>query len=307
MNDVNLKSKPKVLLLGSTGQLGQAIKQHCTEQALLLTELLTKQLDYLRIVQDLPVLSTIKPDIIINCAAYTAVDLAEQQHTACWQINHMAVAHLANYCRANNVLFIHFSTDYVFNGRKSSPYIEADLPDPLNQYGASKLAGEQAIVASGCRYIIIRTSWLYSQYGKNFYRTLQQLAHNGQPISVVTDQIGTPTHADELAGVVHTILRHAHRKTALKPGVYHYAGRKSQSWYQFAQDIMPTLHNPVPVLPITTADYIRQQQRRTAALQNAANPYECAAIRPANSALNSDKLRAWLATVATQPCTKRNE
>lgn len=261
-----------ILITGAAGQLGQHLCKALQNAGLKYTAANRQQLDICQHGQLTAIINTLRPTIIINCAAYTAVDLAETEPALCEAINHHAVANLAASCQQRNILLIHFSTDYVFDGTKLSRYTELDAPNPLNQYGKTKLAGEIAIRQSQCRHYIIRTSWLYSEIGRNFYTTMQQLSQQRQPVKVVTDQTGTPTHAAMLAGIIVKLIQ----PPLIPFGTYHCAGDDIMSWYQFAQRIFKQQASDTQLLPIFS------------------NEYPSAATRPTNSALSSKKLSTRL-------------
>jgi len=265
-----------IVVLGAAGQLGIAVCQALSKlqiayQAKTSTEL--NITDHNAVSQQL---ASIKPAIIINCAAYTNVALAEQEQTQCYAVNQHAVANLARCCKAQNALLIHFSTDYVFEGEKGSPYNEQDPPNPVNHYGASKLAGEQAIITADCQHYIIRTSWLYSTTGNNFYTTMQKLSKQPKTVRVVFDQLGAPTHVDELALLVTTLIQQYQSANALLNGIYHFCGDKTQSWYEFAQQIFKEAGSSTPLKAISTADYGADVKR------------------PRDSRLNTSKIKNWL-------------
>ena len=176
-----------------------------------------------------------KADVIVNCAAYTNVDRAEEDETAADLLNHRAVANLAAAARERGAVLIHMSTDYVFRGDKSTPYAEDDPTDPTGAYGRTKLAGERAIAESGCRYLIFRTAWLYSEFGNNFLRTMLRLTAERDSLSVVFDQVGTPTYAGDLARAIFEIVQG--RKYDGREGVYHFSDEGVCSWYDFARAI----------------------------------------------------------------------
>ncbi|WP_423186018.1 dTDP-4-dehydrorhamnose reductase [Alishewanella sp. d11] len=291
----------KIILLGAAGQLGQALCHQLNAAGLAFTGYTRQTLDITNANDLAKLFSQQAPQFIINCAAYTAVDLAETHKEQCWAINTLAVANLAKHCQAHDTVLLHFSTDYVFDGQKSTPYTEEDQPNPLNQYGLSKWAGEQAIQQSQCAHYIIRTSWLYSDYGKNFYTTMRQFAQQNRAVQVVDDQIGGPTHANNLALVVlnillqhseqqhmlnkHTLQKHRFQKPhpqsptspkVLAYGLYHYCDQPYLSWYQFAQQIYQAQQATALVSPISSQQY------------------GIAAKRPANSRLNCQLLQTWL-------------
>ncbi len=190
-------------------------------------------------------------DYCINCAAYTAVDKAESEKELAMSINATAVANLAAVCATYNSGFIHFSTDYVFNGRSGKAYAESDPTDPVNFYGYTKLEGEKAAILNNPASVIIRTSWVYSRHGKNFVKTMLRLFAEKSSIAVVADQMGTPTYAADLAAAVLQIIS----GEALRPGLYHYANQGIISWYDFATAIREITGSSCEVKAIDTADY----------------------------------------------------
>jgi dTDP-4-dehydrorhamnose reductase len=192
-----------------------------------------------------------KPDVVINCAAYTAVDQAEQARDIAFLINGEAVGVLAAISREFGARFIHISTDYVFQGNASLPYRETDATSPVNTYGASKLEGEEQAFRVNPDAIVVRTSWVYSSYGKNFVRTMIRLMNERKEISVVDDQIGSPTYAADLAEALFSI--------AIAPnapgGIYHFANKGVISWYQFARAIAAAIKTDCKVLPIPSSAF----------------------------------------------------
>lgn len=197
-------------------------------------------------------------DVVVNCAAYTAVDLAEDNEVQADLINHRAVALLAEACKRYDATLIHISTDYVFSGEADAPYNEECAPAPINAYGRTKLAGERAVTESGCKSIILRTSWLYSEYGRNFVKTMQSLMASRSEVRVVADQFGTPTYAGDLAEAITYIINSGQLG---KCGIYHYSNEGECSWYDFACEIARLSGNNCTVTPCTTADYPTKAQR----------------------------------------------
>ena len=194
-----------------------------------------------------------KVDVVVNCAAYTAVDLAEENAEVADRINHKAVAALAKVCKEHNATLIHISTDYIFDGNAAVPYKEDDTPAPLSVYGRTKLAGEKAIVESSCESIILRTSWLYSEFGRNFVKTMRGLMSTRPEIKVVADQFGTPTYAGDLAKAIVEIIESGQLS---KYGTYHYSNEGACSWYDFAVEIAKqSALRDCKITPCTTADY----------------------------------------------------
>tara|TARA_B100001173_G_C16011997_1_gene558140 strand:- start:86 stop:925 length:840 start_codon:yes stop_codon:yes gene_type:complete len=191
--------------------------------------------------------------VIINCAAYTAVDKAESEPELADAINHLAVANLAQIAKENNIKLIHISTDYVFDGTNYKPYVESDTPNPQSVYGKTKLDGELAMQKiNPSNSIIIRTSWVYSKFGNNFVKTMLRLAKIKDEISVVSDQIGSPTNAKDLAEVILTILPKINNNTV---EVFHYSNEGVCSWYDFAKAIFKIKGITIKVNPICSAQY----------------------------------------------------
>lgn len=191
--------------------------------------------------------------LVINCAAYTAVDLAEDNEAKADDINHKAVALLAESCKRHNATLIHISTDYIFSGDADTPYSEGAAPAPLNAYGRTKLAGERAIAESECRSIILRTSWLYSEFGRNFVKSMRDLTSTRSELKVVADQLGTPTYARDLAEAIVTIIESGQHD---KCGIYNYSNEGVCSWYDFAVEIARLSGNlECKIDPCTSAEY----------------------------------------------------
>ena len=242
----------KVLVTGGNGQLGQCLQDMAKHQ---------KELEF--DFQDLPSLditdssqvelyfSKNQFDYCINCAAYTAVDLAETQSELAYAVNAKGVKILAQLCHHHQVILIHISTDFVFDGQKRTPYSETDAPNPLGVYGSSKLQGEQHIQEIINQYFIIRTSWLYSEYGNNFLTTMLKYSETMDEIRVVSDQTGSPTYARDLAeNLIKLILC-----SSTNYGVYHYSNSGVISWYDFAVEIFKQFGKKTYVKPIKTKDY----------------------------------------------------
>ncbi|HTI11868.1 MAG TPA: dTDP-4-dehydrorhamnose reductase [Puia sp.] len=192
-----------------------------------------------------------RPDYCINCAAYTAVDKAESEKDLAFAINGDAVGSLAAACKRVGARLIHISTDYVFDGHSDIPLKENDPTGPINIYGASKLKGEQLARQENPDTVIIRTSWVYSEFGNNFVKTMMRLMREKERISVVDDQIGSPTYAADLAAVIGRIVSGG----IFVPGLYHYSNEGQISWFDFAQAIKEGIHSSCTVVPIPTAQY----------------------------------------------------
>jgi len=195
-----------------------------------------------------------KPDIVVNAGAYTAVDLAERERDAAFAVNARAPQILAEEAKRAGALLIHYSTDYVFDGRASAPYEENAATGPLNVYGESKLAGEHAIAASGAHAIVLRTSWVYGLTGKNFLLTIRRLARERDELRIVADQIGTPNWSRTLAESTAAIIAQGTAKLVDRAGLYHMSCAGSTSWHGFASAIVGDAPRP-RVIAIATADY----------------------------------------------------
>ena len=211
-----------------------------------------------------------KFDIIINCAAYTQVDRAEQDAELANQINHLAVKQLASIAIKQQARLIHISTDYVFDGESNKPYLETDTPNPINTYGRTKLAGEKALQAlMPINAIIIRTNWLYSEYGNNFVKTILRLGKERDELKVVSDQIGSPTYATDLADVILEIIKHKKfRYLGQTMQIYHYSSEEEISWYEFAKEIFKIERIECKVNSINSQQYPSPTKRPRNTLMN---------------------------------------
>lgn len=202
------------------------------------------------------ILGEVKPDVVINAAAYTDVDRAENDEEMCFQVNAQGVKYLAMLCGTLTIPFVHFSTDYVFDGTKSLPYTEEDAPNPINVYGASKAEGESYIVQFCRDFLIIRTAWLYGENGRNFVKTILDKAQLEKSLRVVNDQYGSPTWTWDLAGAVKLLLEENKR------GIFHITNRGSCSWYEFAQKILEIAGiKDVKIEPISSTQLNRPARR----------------------------------------------
>ena len=239
----------RVLVTGANGQLGSELRLVASADYLF-TDI--AELDISNEDAVIAFVERNKIDTIINCAAYTNVDRAEEEPEIAERVNTTAVALLARVARRYNARLIHISTDYVFGGERfNAPIAESTTPAPLGVYGRTKLLGERLIEESGCDYVIIRTSWLYSTYGKNFVKTILRLAEERDELRVVNDQIGSPTYAKDLASVIVQICE----REGFESGVYHYSNRGEISWCDFAQAIVEIGGAKCRVTPCTTAEY----------------------------------------------------
>lgn len=230
------------------------------------------------------------PDIIINAAAYTAVDKAENDEAAAMRVNATAVGWLANYARRHNALLVHYSTDYVFDGLKKQAYTEDDTPNPQSVYGRSKRAGEQAIIDSGCQAVIFRTSWVFSVHGGNFVKTIIRLAKERDSLSVVADQIGAPTSAQHIADMTaHAIW--AWHDGKLRAGIYHLTAAGETSWHGLATHVVQRLESSVAQGGKGPAPLkLKTENIKPTTTEN----YPLPAKRPKNSRLDTGTLSAAL-------------
>ena len=251
-----------ILVTGSEGQLGselRAIAFRFTQYNLFFTNRLTLDITDYNAVKAFT--ETNKINAIINCAAYTSVDSAESKSKLADAVNHLAVSNLAKIAKQNNIKFIHISTDYVFDGNSQRPYNENDTPNPQSVYGQTKLDGELAMQKiNPANSIIIRTSWLYSRHGNNFVKTMLKLAETKSEISVVSDQIGSPTSAADLAKAILTILPMVHNKTV---EIFHYSNAGLCSWYDFALEIFRIKNIKTLVNAVKTSEFPMLVKRPT--------------------------------------------
>ena len=256
----------KILLLGGTGQLGTELRRSLaplaevvvtTRDGALPDAAPAIALDLTDLDSIASVVSRIRPDVVVNATAYTAVDRAEDESELAYRVNAEAPKHLAAACVAHDSALVHYSTDYVFDGTATRPYREDDPTSPLGVYGTSKLAGEAAIRASGGRHLILRTAWVYATHGQNFLRTMLRVGAERDELRVVADQVGSPTPVWLIADVTATILR----KGIDQSGVRHVVTAGQTSWHGFAEAIFDEafaiglIDRQPRVLPITTVEY----------------------------------------------------
>lgn len=272
----------KIILLGPSGQVGSELQRTLLPLGELV--LLGRQEVDLTRPESLDArLRAAQPTLIVNAAAYTAVDKAETDASAAFAVNADSVKVLADYARGAGALFVHYSTDYVFDGTKSGRYMETDTTGPLSVYGRSKLAGEEALLASGCEALIFRTSWVYSVHGANFIKTILRLALEKESLDVVADQWGAPTSAELLADVTALAVL-SWRYGRMAPGIYHLASNGETNWHELAcfsiaaakAQGWPFRLHPEQVRPISTEQFPRP------------------ARRPLNSRLSMEKLEQAL-------------
>jgi len=242
----------RILITGGNGQLAQCIKdisKTSTELEFIFTDV--EELDITNLEEVSSFFDKNKIDYCINCAAYTAVDKAEEESEIAYKVNAEGPRNLAVACQKNEATLLQISTDFVFDGEKSTPYIEEDKANPISVYGASKLKGEELITQNLERYFIIRTAWLYSEHGANFMKTMLRLGAEREELSVVADQKGSPTYAKDLAEVLMKIVNEESKKY----GLYHYSNRGETSWYGFAQAIFEAAEIQIRLKAIATEAY----------------------------------------------------
>jgi len=262
----------KILVTGSNGQLGLSIKDKA--ESFPYFQFIYTDIEALDITSEKSLRNFFnqnKIEVLINCAGYTAVDKAENEKEKAFLINSHAVKNLALLSKDYGFSFIHISTDFVFDGQKNTPYLETDTPNPLSVYGQSKFDGERNVLQFAENALIIRTSWLYAEYGNNFVKTIRRIATERQEIKVVNDQAGAPTYAGDLAEAILKILDQKH----LPQGVntYHYSNEGIVSWFDFAVAIVEMSNLKCLVKPIPTSEY------------------PLPAKRPAYSGLNKEKIK----------------
>jgi len=256
----------RILVTGKNGQLGRSIQKLVNTDAKIDINQYSNDFIFIgRGELDLSSESSIghyfnnndKFDVIINCAAYTAVDRAEEEYELANQVNHLAVKQLAEIVKAQKAKLIHISTDYVFDGESNKSYTETDKTNPINIYGETKLAGEKALqVIMLTNAVIIRTSWMYSEYGNNFVNTMLRLGKERDELNVVSDQIGSPTYATDLAGAILEIIKNkGFKEISQATQIYHYSNKGEISWCDFAKEIFKIAKVDCKVDPITTQQY----------------------------------------------------
>ena len=266
-----MSASPTILVTGAHGQLGCALQSVASEfDGLALHFVGHQQLDITDEQAVARAVAELKPHCVVNCAAYTDVNKAESEPQRVMAINAQGAEVLARVCHAQGSRLLHVSTEYVFDGTAHLPYTETDATNPLSAYGRSKLAGEQAITAHCPEAIIVRVSWLYSEFGKNFVKTMLQVASNHAQVRVVADQIGSSTYAPDLARAIMQIAG----LSDWKPGIYHYSNQGVCSWFDLAHEAIALAGSRCEVLPITTAEY------------------PTPAVRPAYSVLSKRKVEA---------------
>ena len=277
---VDLNSDSKILILGAHGQVGSALFSMLGTRCIGISRAdldLSNSDNLKQLLKNLPDLQA-----VYNAAAYTQVDRAESEQELCIALNEKVPKILAGFCIQRNIPLVHFSTDYVFDGSGERPWVETDPTQPLNIYGKSKLAGEKAILLSGARFLIFRTSWVYDSKGKNFFRTMLKLGNEQESLNVVSDQYGAPTYAPELAGSAIVGLKNALLMEQFPTGVFHLCNSGETTWFGFAEAIFERARRLGLPLKINSLTPISTQQ------------YLTPAKRPLNSRLNCNRAKSVL-------------
>jgi dTDP-4-dehydrorhamnose reductase len=288
--DWELKHKMKILITGVSGQIGKHLTSQLKNSEHSIIALDHRQLDIIDSEKTFDVMQNHLPDLVINLAAYTAVDLAEENIQEAFSVNHVGAENVSKAAAKINAAIIHLSTDYVFSGEKESAYDESDTPDPINIYGKSKLAGEIAVATQNPKHIILRTSWVFSSEGKNFFKTMLGLVKKENDVSVVSDQIGGPTYAGDIATAIIKISEESRHFSSNNWGIYHYSGTPYVSWYEFTREIFQQVKLQDDEIYLPTI------------LPIASDQYPGKANRPRNSRLNNQKI---ISKFDIQPCNWR--
>ncbi|MFI3209875.1 MAG: dTDP-4-dehydrorhamnose reductase [Peptostreptococcaceae bacterium] len=255
----------KIIVTGANGQLGYDVVEFLDKKGYNVVGLKREDLDLTDLQNITKVMICLKPDAIIHCAAYTAVDKAEDEIELCEMINYKATEKIIDVCRNLDIPIIYISTDYVFDGQKDSEYLETDITNPINIYGKTKLMGEQ-IVQTYKRHFIVRISWVFGQNGNNFVDSMIKLSKNNKVLNIIDDQVGSPTYTKDLTPLLADMLE------SDKYGIYHVTNEGFCSWYEFAKEIFKIKNIDIELNPIKTSEY------------------KTKAKRPLNSKLSKDKL-----------------
>lgn len=267
----------KVLITGCNGQVGHCLVKQLEGKA----EVLAVDKEQLDITDQATVFSTVSefvPDYIINAAAHTSVDKAEEEVDLSFAINRDGSKYLAEAAESCGAVMLHISTDYVFDGAGELPYRESDTVSPQGVYGQSKLAGERAVAQACAKYLILRTAWVFGEHGNNFVKTMLRLGQDRDALSIVGDQIGGPTYAGDIASALITMIEYIEKEGAPQWGVYHFSGMPYASWYEFAEQIFAAAKNKSVLAQIPLLSSIPT------------SAYPTPAKRPANSRLDCEKI-----------------
>jgi dTDP-4-dehydrorhamnose reductase len=261
----------KIVVLGASGQLGSCLKKNSTERNI--TDISFPPEESANILDNElldKLFTTEKPQFVINCAAYTAVDKAEDDVETCRKVNRDGAAYIAEVCKKHQATLIHISTDFVFKGDIPKLLLENDPAEPENMYGLTKLEGEAAITEILPEHYTIRTSWLYSEFGNNFVKTMLRLGREREQLGVIVDQVGSPTYAIDLANTILDIIEVDNKAY----GIYHYSNEGVTSWYDFAKAVFDLSETTVKLNPVKTSEYVTR------------------AVRPAYSVMDKSKIKS---------------
>lgn len=271
----------KILLTGSNGQVGKEITKISKKFKFNLISMDKSQLNIIDYAVLEKQIVKYQPEVIINAAAYTNVERAEEHKVLAEGTNSHAVKNLAEICKNHSILLIHLSTDYVFNGQKKSDYLETDATDPINTYGKTKLLGEEVIRSLLDKYIIIRTSWVFGIHGNNFVKNIIKLARNEEELRVINDQWGSPTSAKSIAEAILKIVESYSKNQDFKFGTYHFSGTPSTNWYDLARTTCALAYKKGIIDDIPTIKPVPS------------STFQTQANRPINSRLNSEKIHKY--------------
>jgi dTDP-4-dehydrorhamnose reductase len=275
----------KILVTGVLGQVGHAL-HNTLSNAHEIVAVDREQMDLCDVQAIRDAISSIRPSLIINPAAYTAVDQAESESGLAYDINVTAPRVIAEEAAKIGAGLIHFSTDYVYEGNQITPYTETDAVNPLSMYGQTKLAGELAIQAVGLPHLILRTSWVYGAHGKNFLKTILRLSAEREQLSIVDDQWGAPTSSHSIANAVQELINVWHQPDQQQSGVYHFTNAGSTSWFGFAKAILATYESQARALGLPA---LKIKSQSISAIKTV--DYPTPAARPANSRMDNTKLQ----------------
>jgi len=274
----------KILIAGGDGQVGSEFAgcAKSLDEKIEVYNLGRQQLDVTQIASIRNVIKSLNPSVVVNAAAYTAVDRAEEESDLAFAINRDGAGNLAEICAQNDIPLIQISTDYVFDGKKTDAYVETDNVNPLSVYGESKLEGEQRVQEKIEKHIILRTSWVFGPFGKNFVYTMIRLAGQKKELRVVNDQFGCPTSAFSIANAILKICESISSSKKFDWGIYHFCGSPETNWFEFSKSIIENSRQGrdylvEQIVPVSTAEY------------------PTAAVRPQNSVLNCDKIHRQFA------------
>jgi dTDP-4-dehydrorhamnose reductase len=267
----------RILVTGCNGQVGFLLKEMLTNKVELLA-LTRQELDITNEKLVNETVTNFKPNVVINAAAYTAVDKAENEEKLAFAINSFGPEYLAKAASKVNASLIHISTDYVFEGNKSGQYLETDLVNPQGVYGKSKLSGEVAVSKNCSKHIILRTAWVFGEHGNNFVKTMLRLGKESDSLSIVNDQFGGPTYAGDIAKAIITIVNKIDTCKQIKWGVYHYSGLPQVSWYEFSETIFSKAKNKGLLKSTPKLTAISTDEFPTPAQRPANSKLDCKAI-----------------------------